>query len=156
MVEWKVADLNERDFSGKLTGQADVVAAMAVWEHVREPDLLIRNLLALLAPGGLLYLTCPDYGSMARRLMRHRWPYFTPGEHLFMPTAEGAKRCLEAEWHKLGLPGRPQVSARSIAVPYTLRYTLAFMGRRRLAALFPSGLSVPMPTGALEASLIAN
>ena len=39
-------------------------------------------------------MICPDYGSFARRALGRAWAYFEPGEHLSIPTREGALACV--------------------------------------------------------------
>jgi SAM-dependent methyltransferase len=147
-VDWRIVNINDSDFARTLGAQADVVAATAVWEHVREPDLFARNMLSLVRPGGLLYLMCPDYGSAARRLMGRRWHYFSPGEHLNMPTPAGAKRCLDREGRAFGVV---RVEAHAMWIPYTIRYTLRRFGMHALGKLVPASMAVPLPAGVLEA-----
>ncbi len=110
-IEWIELDINRQDFTNaaRLRGAADVVLSIAVWEHVVHPDRYARELIKLLKPGGLLYLVCPNYGSVARRIMGERWPYFTPGEHLNMPTPRGARACLSRQWRTLH-PGADEPS----------------------------------------------
>jgi SAM-dependent methyltransferase len=151
---WERCDVNEVGFSARLSHRADIVLAISVWEHVLDPSALVRDLLALLRPAGTLYLACPDFGSLARRLLRTRWPFFLPGEHLNMPTIEGTRRCLES-----GLDGsawrREEASLRirRIGLPYSVQYYLQYLGLRRLSGLVPPSLAVAFPAGALEATV---
>lgn len=148
-VDWLQRDVNGA-FSAGLP-RADVVVSTAVWEHVLRPDLFVREALELLSPGGLLYLICPNYDSLASRLLGARWPYFTPGEHLHMPSPEGARRCLERAWSSLqGAPGGVEIASRPIFLPYTLRYVLRRFGMEKLGRLMPAALHLPLPVGALE------
>jgi 2-polyprenyl-3-methyl-5-hydroxy-6-metoxy-1,4-benzoquinol methylase len=64
----------------------DAITLMEVVEHVPDPVALLRECTALLRPGGALYLTTPNWGSLSRRLLGARWSpvsrdhvvYFTP------------------------------------------------------------------------------
>ncbi len=68
-------------------GAYDVVTMMEVIEHVPQPVDLLRQVRELLRPGGVLYLTCPNWGSLSRRVLGSDWrpigrdhvTYFTPG-----------------------------------------------------------------------------
>src|SRR6185436_355000 len=113
-VAWQVADLNDGAFAARDVPQADLVISVSVWEHVLEPGAFARELYQLVAPGGLLYLVCPDAGSLAHRVLRTRWPYFLPGEHLNMPTRRGARRCLE----RAAGPG-DSITVGGVGLPYS-------------------------------------
>jgi len=148
-VEWRETDINQLEFSDNLP-QADVVASIAVWEHVLRPDLFVRNLLKLVKPGGMLYLLCPNNASLASRVLGKRWPLFTPGEHLAMPTKSGAVRCVQREWHLLSDDESINVSSSGLMLPYTLRYLMRRLGLYVIGRMLPIGLSFPLPVGALE------
>lgn len=157
-ITWIQADLNEEGFVDKnnLGAAADMVISTAVWEHVLQPDQFAGELIRLLKPGGVLYLMCPDYGSIARKVMATGWPYFTPGEHLNMPTVTGARICLERQWSRVR-PGAamPHISSCALSLPYSFRYVLRRFGWDRLGRLLPPRLGAPLPAGALEAVLVA-
>jgi len=158
-VKWIQADINQSGFTDAagLANTADFVISTAVWEHVLYPDVYAKDLIRLLKPGGVLYLMCPNYGSFARRLMGQGWPYFTPGEHLNMPTPKGAMLCLARQWTAIhGAAGqKPVVQSRALALPYSFRYVLRRFGIDFLGKLVPPGLGLPLPAGALEAVLVA-
>jgi SAM-dependent methyltransferase len=148
-VEWQVADLNDAAFATPAPAhKADLVISVSVWEHVLEPEAYASKLLTLVAPGGLLYLVGPDAGSLAHRVMRTRWPYFLPGEHLNMPTRRGARRCLE----RVASPG-DSIAVHRVGLPYPPAYVLGGLGFARLGRLARALRlpAVPLPVGALEA-----
>jgi len=146
-VDWRQSDLNG-DFSADLP-PADLVISTAVWEHVLRPDRFASELLKLTSDAGMIYLLCPNYDSLARRVMGSRWPYFTPGEHLHLPTPEGARRCLEREARQRD----SIIVSRPILLPYSLRYVLRRFGLERLGRLVPMAVRFPMPVGALETTV---
>lgn len=158
-VTWIQADINQSGFTetAGLANTADFVISTAVWEHVLHPDAYAKDLIRLLKPGGVLYLMCPNYGSLARRVMGQGWPYFTPGEHLNMPTPKGAVRCLERQWAALHGAGslKPVVHSQPLALPYSFRYVLRRFGIDFVGKMVPPGLGLPLPAGALEAVLVA-
>ncbi len=47
----------------------DMVASMDVIEHVRAPEPWLREALRVLRPGGLMFLTTPNYGSASLRVI---------------------------------------------------------------------------------------
>jgi SAM-dependent methyltransferase len=155
-VAWKQLDINDDHFADAVGGGAQLVFSSAVWEHVLHPDRFVHNLLRRVKPGGLLYLMTPDYGSMARRLLGRRWPYFSPGEHLNMPTPAGARSCLTRQWRAIhGEQPAPVIRCASLYLPYTLRYAFRRFGMDGLGRLLPLGLAVPLPAGAMESVLQA-
>jgi SAM-dependent methyltransferase len=51
----------------------DVVIMSEVIEHLPTPDLTLHAVHRLLRPGGALYLTTPNFGSLSRRILLDRW-----------------------------------------------------------------------------------
>ena len=153
-VNWYQVDINQKEFAGRLQ-QTDLVVSISVWEHVLRPDLFVANLLRLVRPGGMLYLLCPNSASLASRLLGRRWPYFTPGEHLAMPSPTGAFCCLQREWCSFhGRDERINISLRPLMLPYTLRYVMRRLGADAVGLLLPPDWNVPLPAGALETVLV--
>ncbi len=60
----------------------DVITSFEVIEHVTEPQAEVRTMVDLLRPGGLLYITTPNFNSLARRILGPRWNIITWPEHL--------------------------------------------------------------------------
>ncbi|HLA78580.1 MAG TPA: class I SAM-dependent methyltransferase [Vicinamibacteria bacterium] len=56
-------------------GSVDLLTLWDVLEHTPDPRAVLDRACSLLAPGGLLVLTYPDYGSLAARLLGPRWPF---------------------------------------------------------------------------------
>lgn len=61
----------------------DVVTAFDVIEHVLDPVSFLESVYKLLRPRGILALTSPDTSSLICRLMRRRWFFYIPEQHLF-------------------------------------------------------------------------
>ena len=156
-VEWCKIDIAEDDFARELGGKADLVFATGVWEHVRMPHIFARNMLALLNPGGTLYMTTPNFGSLARRAFGSRWPYFIPGEHLCMPTPKGARLCLQRELVAInGTEVRSVIAARPVLIRYSLRFVFAKFEMPRIASLIPKSWYAYLPSGAMESIVKLN
>jgi SAM-dependent methyltransferase len=70
-------------------GSFDVVVLQEVIEHMRDPDAELREVARILRPGGLLYVTCPNFTSVSRWLLGPRWRVIGYPEHLnyFTPSA---------------------------------------------------------------------
>ncbi|MFY9607523.1 MAG: class I SAM-dependent methyltransferase [Blastocatellia bacterium] len=89
----QLSRLGINSFCGKLecanySGESfDVVYCSEVIEHLVDPMTLLREIGRILRPGGLLYLTTPNFDSLSRRLLGSKWRvigkehicYFTPG-----------------------------------------------------------------------------
>ena len=59
--------------------------AVVLWdtvEHLWQPTEMIQALRRLVRPGGVIALSTPNIGAPFARLMRRRWPFMTPPEHL--------------------------------------------------------------------------
>lgn len=59
----------------------DVVIMSELLEHVPSPHRFLTRAEELLAPGGVLYLTTPNFGSLARRALGEAWSVIHP-EHI--------------------------------------------------------------------------
>jgi len=147
--DWRACDLNAPRFARGVGAQADLVLALSVWEHVRDPEDFARELSSLVKPGGTLYLVCPDFGSASARALGRRWPYWIPGEHLSVPTRRGARICLEHAIAANGIVAR--VFVRPVGIPYSLAYVLSYLGFPGLGRLLRGVPAFPLPVGALEA-----
>lgn len=82
------------DGSGFAAGSLDVVTLFEVVEHVREPSGLLAEAAALLRPGGALYLTTPNFGSLTRRLLGSDWSVISR-DHVSLMTPRGLRAAAE-------------------------------------------------------------
>jgi len=62
-------------------GEYDVVTAFHVLEHVANPRAFVQACAERLAPGGMLAIRVPDFGSLWRKLLGARWIWFQPTVH---------------------------------------------------------------------------
>ncbi|MEK6303082.1 MAG: class I SAM-dependent methyltransferase [Acidobacteriota bacterium] len=88
----QLSKLGIKSFCGKLESANyaaeffDVVYCSEVIEHLPDPTALLREIARVVRPGGLLYLTTPNFNSLSRRLLGSKWRvigkehicYFTP------------------------------------------------------------------------------
>ncbi|MBI2833838.1 MAG: class I SAM-dependent methyltransferase [Acidobacteria bacterium] len=72
----------------------DVISMIELVEHVPDPARVLQNAARWLRPGGLLYLTTPNAGSLNRRLLGLGWSIFSPPEHLTIWSASGLRVAL--------------------------------------------------------------
>ncbi len=96
------ADL-DRGLPDELDGQYDVVLAADVLEHVRRPDQLLSQLHDVLAPGGSLVVSVPNFGHWYPRLRvaLGRFDYDRRGildaDHVRFFTRRSFERLVQAE-----------------------------------------------------------
>jgi SAM-dependent methyltransferase len=69
------AELDDADLAPE---SFDAVVSCDVLEHLADPGAALDQLIALLKPGGALYLTVPDAGSRFARTMGKRWWAIVP------------------------------------------------------------------------------
>lgn len=100
----------------------DAIVLADVIEHLDDPNAILDELAALLAPGGVLCVVTPDPASKTARLARGRWWGFIPAHTYLLP-----RRTL-----------RELLSARGLVVStdiplvrdFTLRYWMAGFAER--------------------------
>jgi 2-polyprenyl-3-methyl-5-hydroxy-6-metoxy-1,4-benzoquinol methylase len=73
----------------------DVITWLGVVEHITNPGEDLAKMSRLLRPGGLLYLTTPNFDALSRLLLRSRWNVISYPEHLSYYTASALTRLLE-------------------------------------------------------------
>jgi 2-polyprenyl-3-methyl-5-hydroxy-6-metoxy-1,4-benzoquinol methylase len=69
-------------------GSLDVLTLFEVLEHVPSPDGILGDAARLLRPGGALYLTTPNFGSLSRRILGADWSVISR-DHVSLYTAKG-------------------------------------------------------------------
>jgi SAM-dependent methyltransferase len=63
-------------------GSFDVVRLWSVLEHSTQPDVMLRRVHELLAPGGWAIIQVPNATSLAARVSGDRWPAWDTPIHL--------------------------------------------------------------------------
>jgi 2-polyprenyl-3-methyl-5-hydroxy-6-metoxy-1,4-benzoquinol methylase len=154
-VDWLECDLNEPLFSRWIDkNNVDLIFSITVLEHISAPGVFIKNVLPLLNQNGAFYLTVPDFSSIASRLLKSKWPYLLPGEHLNIPSKRGMNILLNNLLHELNLNDKDFiVFVKRIILPYPLRYYLMYFRLNLLSKLFGSSIILKIPTGILEAGI---
>ncbi len=72
----------------------DVITSFEVLEHLVDPMSELIHITRLLRPGGLLYLTTPNFNAVARHIARGRWNIINYPEHLNYYTPRTLGRAL--------------------------------------------------------------
>lgn len=70
------------DWPSNLQTLVDAITSWDVIEHLEDPEGAIRIMRDHLKPGAWLFLSTPDAGSLAARLMGERWHYIDPVQHI--------------------------------------------------------------------------
>lgn len=73
----------------------DVVTMIELIEHVPNPDFFFETAFSMLRPGGLLFLTTPNTGSINRRWLGTDWSVISPPEHITIWSSNGMKKALK-------------------------------------------------------------
>jgi 2-polyprenyl-3-methyl-5-hydroxy-6-metoxy-1,4-benzoquinol methylase len=100
--------------------QYDVIVAMDLIEHLRQPLKVMKELLTQrLKPGGRIVVTTPNASSVLRKMMGSYWPHYKV-EHLTYPTKD-SMRILAKE------SSLRTVELASLAKPLEIDYLLTVM-----------------------------
>lgn len=101
-VEWSIQKLGVRNAVGSVYEPSsdlpmpfDVITAWDVIEHLAEPRQALDACRKLLRPGGWLFLSTPDAGSLAARAMGRHWHYLDPLQHINLFSRKNLARLLE-------------------------------------------------------------
>jgi SAM-dependent methyltransferase len=73
----------------------DVVTAFDIIEHTYDPAGFLREIQAILDPGGVLVISTPDTGHVLRRLMGRSWPMLQPLQHTVLFSRRGIAELLQ-------------------------------------------------------------
>jgi SAM-dependent methyltransferase len=105
----------------------DIVTCFDVIEHVPNPTALLRGIAAVLRPGGLVFISCPDDASLFARLMGHWWHHYNC-YHLSFLSPDTLGRVAADAGFKVDHVFHP---SRARAASYLARYFFEFLLRRR-------------------------
>lgn len=72
----------------------DAVVAMEVIEHLAEPTRFLAVMAERLVPGGVVFLTTPNFGSVTRRLLGPAWSVLGE-EHVALASPKGLTLALQ-------------------------------------------------------------
>ena len=108
---WSTAGVDPGDWAASLPGivrsiddidvgrRFDLIVAMDVLEHVRDPVAMVRRLRELAAPGARLFMAFPNRASLRARVGKGSWRMVRPLGHLHFFSPRSARLMLkEAGW----------------------------------------------------------
>lgn len=119
-------------------GAYDLIVFQHSLEHTLDPRGHLERVRAALAPGGIVVVTVPNFGSWQARRFRDRWFHLDLPRHRTHFTRVG----LERLFGRAGLRAHEVATSTStVGLPATLQYAVA--GR----CLFPGGLALRVAAG---------
>jgi SAM-dependent methyltransferase len=98
----------------------DIISALALIEHLKEPRELLSWSYKHLKPGGILLLMTGDRESKVAQKFEYKWPLYEPREHLHFFSGRSLQhvitetgfKIIRCEWHQAVYPGVSRFSAR--------------------------------------------
>lgn len=107
------ADFGDRSF--------DLIVFQHSLEHVVDPSADIARVSELLSPGGLLFVSVPNFGCLQRKLFRGRWFHLDLPRHRFHYTDAGLRRLAEKSGLSVTTTG---TSSTPVGLPGSLSYAV--------------------------------
>ncbi len=77
-----------------VAGPFDAVTAWDVIEHLDDPRAALAAVRERLRPGGWLFVSSPDAGSLVGRALGRHWHYIDPEQHLHLLSMRNLGRLL--------------------------------------------------------------
>lgn len=127
------------DLAASMSVSFDAVTAWDFIEHVPDAVGALDQMRRVLSPGGTVFLSTPDAGSLAARAMGRHWHYLDPVQHIVLFDRATLTRALERA-------GFTPVAWRSFGHHYRLRYVfdrLRYLHRGPVAWAASLGRAMP-------------
>lgn len=86
----------------------DVISLLDVFEHLSDPVKDLRKLRSVLKDDGIIVIATGDSDSFMARLLKRRWTFYVPPQHLFFYNRSTLTRFLTSvglapiAWHRVG------------------------------------------------------
>lgn len=86
----------------------DVITMFDVFEHLEDPLADMKKLRSFLKPDGIIIIATGDTKSIAARVMKRRWTFFIPPQHIFffnkqnVTTLLSQARLKPINWYTVG------------------------------------------------------
>ena len=88
----------------------DVVTSFEVLEHINNPREEMQRFRSVLRPGGLVYLTTPNFNSLSRYYVKQDWSIIEYPEHLSYYTAKTLRLLFDKSGFKTASIGATGIS----------------------------------------------
>jgi SAM-dependent methyltransferase len=73
----------------------DAVIMNHTLEHMKKPEKVLEKVYRILKPGGVLLVDVPNAGGLASKILKDKWPYKLPNEHVSQFTRNSLKEIFE-------------------------------------------------------------
>jgi SAM-dependent methyltransferase len=117
-LETRVGTLGSVDLAGR---QFDAITFQHSLEHVVDPAADLARVSELLAPGGKLLVSVPNFGSLQRQAFRGRWFHLDLPRHRFHYTEAGLRALADGAGLTVAATGS---SSSPVGLPGSLTYAL--------------------------------
>lgn len=99
----------------------DIITSFEVIEHINNPQPEIQNIKKILRPGGVFYVTTPNFNSVSRFLAKKAWNIICYPEHLSYYTAVSMNRFFKNEGFKKIKVETTGISLNRLKVSYDIK-----------------------------------
>jgi SAM-dependent methyltransferase len=140
-IRWHIADLSNKNWMHQ--EQYDWVFFISVIEHVPDPLKLVNDLISMAKKGGKVCIIGPCVSNMFYSLLKEKWVYMIPGEHLSLPSIKG----LDLMMKSLEIQ---KYYVKKINVSYSLKYIIDSLFKTNAPRLFDIALRLPVGAFSLE------
>ena len=108
----------------------DIVTAFDVIEHVLEPAVFLEEIASIIKPGGVLFVSTPNVGSLTARVFGRRWHFFHTYHLSYFSPSTLAAAAQPRGFSLLGWCHRGRLRSAG----YILRYVVEVIGRGKAPA----------------------
>lgn len=99
---WHISEL------GKVSRKYDAVCLWDAIEHISDPYDIMQKISNLINEEGYIFISTPNIGALFARVLKRRWPFMTPPEHLCFFSRESMRQLADmlnmevVEWKSKG------------------------------------------------------
>jgi SAM-dependent methyltransferase len=136
----------------------DVVILNHTLEHMENPIIVLKKAKMLLKNKGIILVDVPNFGGLSAKILKERWPFILPREHLFHFTPETLRKILEKTGFKV-IHWQTQSGIFECANPFfEIFYSLTTFKKRFLANIlgFPGALIATLANCGASLSMIGQ